>query len=93
LPRPVIDDACLLVSELVTNGVRHARTMLTVAVDCDGDRVSVAVHDDSAAAVAPRPDLSPADESGRGLALVEAVARAWGVVTGDTGKTVWFRLP
>jgi serine/threonine-protein kinase RsbW len=36
---------------------------------------------------------APTEPSGRGLRIVEALARAWGTVDSPGGKTVWFTLP
>jgi anti-sigma regulatory factor (Ser/Thr protein kinase) len=88
-----VDDAVLVVSELVTNAVRHARehgdgiglllilrpTHLILAVK-DGDLKRV-------------PDIRPADqdaECGRGLALIDALADNWGATAlTKGGKAVW----
>ncbi len=87
-----VDDAELLASELATNVVRHARTPFEVAVDERGDAVRIVVRDDDPALPAAR-DAGPGDDTGRGLTLVERVARRWGVtrIPGD-GKAVWFDL-
>ncbi|MFD7134045.1 ATP-binding protein [Streptomyces sp. NPDC059894] len=91
------DTARTLVSEIVTNAVRHTSTPaihLTTAVT--GDGVRVAVYDDG-----PLPNLAPStptvhDENGRGLLLVQALAQAWGTGPGHDpgrpGKHVWFEL-
>lgn len=81
----------LLVSELVTNAVLHARTVVILRVDVSPELVRVEVSDGS-----PRePRLSPysADAAtGRGLRLVENLARRWGVDQDGRGKTVWFEV-
>jgi anti-sigma regulatory factor (Ser/Thr protein kinase) len=85
------DVATLLASELVTNGILHARTPLTVGVT-NGDRrvlVTVADGDPSHPIVRPPDDGRP---SGRGLVLVDALAAQWGVDASGTGKTVWFTV-
>lgn len=87
---PVAELAELLVSELVTNVVRHARTPFTVAVT-DGDPIRVSVRDGVAAdlrVTAARGDAT----SGRGLAILEALAHRWGVEPREGGKEVWFEL-
>lgn len=88
------DIAALLVSELVTNALRHAtgpigvRLVRPEAVD---GVLLVEVSD-------PLPDpprervAALEDESGRGLQLVAHAARRWGTRPGATGKTVWFEL-
>lgn len=89
-----VEDAELLVSEIVTNAVRHGDPVITLSVEADEDSLRVAVSDGSnVLPVSPR-QVSPALPSGRGLLLVARVATEWGVATdspGD-GKTVWFRI-
>lgn len=83
--------AALLVSELVTNCVLHARTDITVGITVTGDVVRVSVGDTSAAS--PRQRLHGVESgTGRGLLLVDRMARAWGVDGHGSGKTVWFEL-
>jgi len=90
------DDAELLVSEVVANVVRHAGTeaQLTVRVGAHGLRVEVEDHSPRLPTIPCSftdgdPDLR---EAGRGLALVETVAQAWGVERSGDGKVVWFEL-
>ncbi|MBV9416557.1 MAG: MEDS domain-containing protein [Solirubrobacterales bacterium] len=89
--RAPVDDAQLVVSELATNSVVHAGTPFSVSVRCDGTAIRIAVHDRS-----PREPIvraaGPTARSGRGLRLVAAVARNWGVETAPDGKTVWAEL-
>ncbi len=85
------DTALLLSSELMTNAVRHARGPLTLRVWYSARELGVEVVDGST----PRPRARLADtaeENGRGLMLVEALADAWGTRPGAVGKTVWFTL-
>ncbi|WP_205574469.1 MULTISPECIES: ATP-binding protein [Streptomyces] len=88
------DIAALLVSELVTNSLRHATGPIGVRLvrpeGIDGVllvEVSDPLPDPPRARVA---DLD--DESGRGLQLVAHAADRWGTRPGVTGKTVWFEL-
>jgi serine phosphatase RsbU (regulator of sigma subunit)/anti-sigma regulatory factor (Ser/Thr protein kinase) len=89
----LVDAATLLVSELVTNGVRHAGTgMRLVLTRQTSTQVRIAVTDNAPAAqVRPRPNDDSA-EGGRGLFLVEHLSAGWGSVADATGKTVWFEL-
>ena len=88
------DTARLLVSELVTNCVLHAHSMITLAIDCDDRHVAVAVGDDGEAMPTVREDVPDEDPHGRGLQLVDALAGEWGIrPRDDGGKIVWFRLP
>lgn len=85
------DVAQLLVTELVTNAVVHARSEVCVGVSCSGPRIRVEVADDCP--LPPRPRVPGLDDTtGRGLLLVEALAAAWGSDATDAGKTVWFEL-
>lgn len=88
----LVDTVNLLVSELVNNVVVHARSEAEVAVLLTPRALRVEVSDSSAAAPAPR-DAAEDHESGRGMALVEALATDWGVRPRPDGKTVWFEVP
>jgi len=85
----VADAACLVVSELVTNAVRHAEGDVEVVLTLTDDDVRVVVSDAGPGvpvARVPQPD----EESGRGLEIVDAVARCWGIEQmRPTGKRVW----
>jgi two-component sensor histidine kinase len=87
----VVDDAVLLVSELVTNAVMHAQTPLEVQVHVGKGAVRVEVQDDSDALPIARIPRNEAT-GGRGLQLVERIARAWGIERRTRGKVVWFEL-
>ena len=88
----VVEAALLLTSELVTNAVLYAAGSIEVDVDIDLRGVRVEVGDHSTQPPSPR-DAGPEETSGRGLHLVEAMARAWGVEQQhDDGKVVWFEL-
>ena len=91
-PDALVLDAELCVSELAANAVGHARTEFQVEVSEDDGVVRVSVHDENHGPVMPR--TAPTfDATGRGLSIVDAVARWWGVIDDPpTGKTVWFVL-
>ena len=81
----------LLVTELVTNAVLHARTPVEVSVQPRGPIVRIEVADDSPRA--PRPRKHSVDSgTGRGLVLVERLSENWGVELRGGGKVVWFEL-
>lgn len=94
---PCVDDAVLVVSELVGNAVRHT----TAGPDCltieiGGDQVVVAVHDpepDDARVHLSEAAADPLAESGRGLWLAQTLARRWYVETTAVGKAVVAVLP
>jgi anti-sigma regulatory factor (Ser/Thr protein kinase) len=81
----------LLLSEVVSNAVRHAGgERLRVEVTVDGV-VEASVYDGSPDLPVPRP-AGPADVGGRGLLLMEALADRWGSETLSQGKRVWFQI-
>lgn len=82
--------AALVVSELVTNAVLHARTPFEVRMRVDPFVVRIEVHDGTGRKPTMR-YFSDHATSGRGLRLVEALSDAWGVDTDvdGGGKTVW----
>jgi anti-sigma regulatory factor (Ser/Thr protein kinase) len=88
----LVDDATLVVSELVANGVLHARTEISLSVEQVGEGIRVAVTDGSSVLPIWGP-ASPSATSGRGLWLVERLSNAWGVepLPGG-GKVVWAEL-
>jgi hypothetical protein len=87
----VVDDASIVVAELATNAVLHARSEFIVALSSHGDAVRVSVRDASARLPAPQ-DPTPSSISGRGLVLVAAVAQRWGTELLPDGKVVWAEL-
>ena len=88
----VLDVVNLLVSELVTNAVVHARSEPSVAILLTPAAIRIEVTDSGAGLPAVK-DAADSDTSGRGMALVEMLASAWGVQPRATGKTVWFEVP
>lgn len=84
--------AQLLVSELVTNAVLHSHSDVILLDIGFHDDLRVAVTDASAQVPRPRPSTSN-DRDGRGLLLVESLAKRWGIDrTSGNGKRVWFEL-
>ena len=85
------DDVLLLTSELVNNAILHARSEFDVRVDIEDDYavcVTVLNHAPELLLLAREPSAS----GGRGLALIDAVANAWGFESRVDTKSVWFRL-
>ncbi|WP_327238112.1 ATP-binding protein [Streptomyces sp. NBC_01317] len=86
--RDQVDDATLVVSELVTNATRHGRSGCRLQLSVDRGRVTVEVHDNSPL----RPRISTADtmaEGGRGMTLVRELSRRLSVLGAPGGgKTV-----
>jgi anti-sigma regulatory factor (Ser/Thr protein kinase) len=88
----VCEDLPLLVSELATNAVLHARSDFEVTVARADHRVRVEVFDQNTRL--PSFAVVPPDAySGRGLTLLQELTSAWGVEShSDLGKTIWFEL-
>ena len=86
-----VEDATLMISELVTNAVRHTRDVLLVLVTLHHDTLRVDVTDNNPT-VPVALDPEHAATSGRGLAIVEALADRWGITPTADGKTVWFEI-
>ena len=87
-----IEVIALLVTELVTNAILHARTPLLLTLESRPDHVRICVEDHSDEQPAVRHYDSDA-VTGRGLALVEQLASSWGVDTTAEGKVVWCEVP
>lgn len=86
------DDARLTVSELVTNAIQAKPTSsIVVALELHHGALQVEVRDDAAGTPVLREQAASA-AGGRGLLIIDRIARAWGVES-DTGrKTVWARF-
>jgi anti-sigma regulatory factor (Ser/Thr protein kinase) len=88
-------DVRLLVSELVTNAVRHADLaagdLILLVVEIEDGRLRVEVHDPGGGFVPTAPAPDPARPSGWGLYLVAELADRWGVDS-DNQTRVWFEL-
>ncbi|MBV6702106.1 SpoIIE family protein phosphatase [Kitasatospora aureofaciens] len=98
----VVDDAVVLVSELVTNAVVHAGTAAEVCCLREEETVRIEVTDhhperglpaftDGPVTASDR-YADPDGEGGRGLLMCSALAERWGVEYAAGRKTVWFRL-
>jgi anti-sigma regulatory factor (Ser/Thr protein kinase) len=85
----------LLVSELVTNSVRHAELgaddWIDLQVAVAPDAVRVTVTDPGGGFVPPARPPHPTDPSGWGLTLVQRIADRWGI-SSDGRTQVWFEL-
>ncbi|MER6431261.1 SpoIIE family protein phosphatase [Streptomyces sp900105245] len=84
-----VETAELLVSEVVTNAVRHAQGDRIGLRVVRTDALLFEVTDDEPALPAML-SAGPLDESGRGLRVVSRLAREWGASTSGHRKTVWF---
>jgi GAF domain-containing protein len=88
----MLDDALLLVSELVTNAVVHAGTELELRIDISPDVARIEVIDHGPGRPIRRDDHDDASEFGRGIFLLDALAQEWGTRHFAGGKSVWFVL-
>jgi anti-sigma regulatory factor (Ser/Thr protein kinase) len=90
-----IRDVRLLVSEVVTNAVRHANVrpddVIELVIEIAGGTLRVEVHDPGGGFVPSSPSPDPARPSGWGLYLVAELSDRWGVDSEDT-TLVWFEL-
>ncbi|MFF0795128.1 SpoIIE family protein phosphatase [Streptomyces spiralis] len=94
----VIEDVELSTSEIVTNALIHADSSVNVRLREFPDHIRVEVNDTTVAPPVPS-SLALADEDtneyaegGRGLLIVEHIARSWGSSPSGRGKSVWFEL-
>lgn len=85
-------NAAIVVTEMVNNVVAHARTPMTVLLARHGDTMSVAVRDHSSAPPCFTGPVAPTSYGGRGLLLIDSVARRWGNLALVDGKVVWALL-
>jgi anti-sigma regulatory factor (Ser/Thr protein kinase) len=90
-------DAALVISELLSNALRHADPLpggnIKVSWRLDADCVQVCVADGGGET---RPELgepTPGATGGRGLRIVAKLSKGWGTSHGDGGTTVWAQVP
>ncbi|WP_329249141.1 ATP-binding protein [Actinoallomurus sp. NBC_01490] len=92
----IADDAAVIVSELISNALRHARPLpsgdIRVAWSRQGDLIQLAVSDGGAMTEPRRARATLSSLGGRGLGIVESLADGWGVHHDDGGTTVWATL-
>jgi anti-sigma regulatory factor (Ser/Thr protein kinase) len=89
----LIDDATVIVSELATNAVRHARSPFRVSVSELGGLVCISVKDvGEGHAALPTTAADDHAIEGRGMAIIDALAHSWGYSPLDDGKVVWAQL-
>jgi anti-sigma regulatory factor (Ser/Thr protein kinase) len=98
VPRTTVDDATLILSEILSNALKHARPLDSGHVEVRWDvgldgTVHLAVTDGGSTTrpVVGRPSVSAL--GGRGLGIVAALASEWGVDGPPGMTTVWARLP
>ncbi|MCL2394120.1 MAG: ATP-binding protein [Acidimicrobiaceae bacterium] len=85
-------DAVLLANELATNSVLHARGPFDILLHRYANRLRVSVRDENTR-LPDFPRVPPDALSGRGLAMVAALAADWGIDSlPGAGKTIWFEV-
>lgn len=82
---PSTGDIVLVVSELATNVVKHARTPFTIRLADRGDTVRVEISDGSSVL----PAVKDLGDGSRGLRIVVKLSEQWGVDPTEPGKTIW----
>ena len=94
VPEDFVDDAKLLVSELVSNGVKYGgEGRIMLQIEADPNRVRAEIVDQGGGfqpQTRANRNMALADEGGWGLHLVETLADEWGVYEGSTH--VWFEI-
>jgi anti-sigma regulatory factor (Ser/Thr protein kinase) len=88
----VADNTRIVVSELVTNALTHSLDIFRLSLRLDGDEIVIEVWDSADAP--PKVTLPDGlSDNGRGMFLVEALCKEWGITyEGGGGKTVWARI-
>ncbi|MDO3684274.1 ATP-binding protein [Micromonospora sp. C28ISP2-4] len=85
----LIEPACIAVTEMVNNVVAHAVTPMTLRLAPRGGALHLAVRDHSSGRLAYGGPVSADSVGGRGLLLIDTVARRWGSTPLPDGKVVW----
>lgn len=93
VPEAAIGDAVLVLSELLSNAIRHARPLpgaiVEVAWRLEAEAIELAVSDGGAPTRPAATHAALSALGGRGLDIVQYLSSAWGVRTADAGLTVW----
>ncbi|MFI0979639.1 ATP-binding protein [Streptomyces sp. NPDC021093] len=90
----LIDPAQICATELISNVINHVGpgTPTTLTVSMNGTYLRLELHDPDTRALPTLLDAENDDESGRGMALVDAVTDRWGVILRAETKAVWCEL-
>lgn len=90
-------DVALVISELLSNALRHAAPLpgaqIRVAWQIEPVSVRVAVSDGGAPTVPELGEAGQGATGGRGLRIVEKLSTKWGTSTDEDGTTVWAEVP
>lgn len=87
----IVADVATIASELVTNALTAGSSAIELALALRPDAVYIEVADDAAGTVRPG-NPEPTDPKGRGLLVVAALSREWGVTSADGSKLVWAEI-
>jgi len=90
MAQEMLDDALLVISELVTNAVLHGNGDIEVRLAFDGQRVRGDVTDEGKRFTQQQPEHDPEQVGGHGLFLVSRIADRWGLHADTSG--VWFEI-
>ncbi len=92
VPDSVLQDALVVVSELITNAVLHAGTDSDLEVRLSGGELEIRVTDTSTRPPVRHVPVGGPSTQGRGLVLLDALSSRWGIERLPDGKTVWVVL-
>jgi anti-sigma regulatory factor (Ser/Thr protein kinase) len=92
-----VSDAAVVVSELFSNALRHARPLpgstIRVSWQLDAGSVRVSVQDGGGPTLPELGELDQSTTGGRGLRIVARLSKDWGTRCDDEGTTVWAVIP
>jgi anti-sigma regulatory factor (Ser/Thr protein kinase) len=88
----LIEVAALVVSEVVTNAVVHARSDAELSLERTPTALRITVTDQGTGTPTPR-QLTPGSDGGRGLMIVQKLSTSWGSEPTGAGNRVWAELP
>jgi anti-anti-sigma regulatory factor len=88
----LVAPASLIASELISNVVDHAHTMMTLRLSLRRRYLTISVRDGSPEEPVPAGPQPPEGSGGRGLFLVQMSAHSWGWLPSEGGKVVWATL-
>ncbi|PRY01651.1 SpoIIE family protein phosphatase [Allonocardiopsis opalescens] len=88
IPQSTVDDVVLVVSELVSNALRHAGSPVELHLRHENGQIHLDVRDNNGDLPRQRPRES-LEENGRGLQIVGMLGQRWGARRTEAGKSVW----
>ena len=88
-----LDDALLVVSELVTNAASHGHGEISLHLHASNDLLRIEVQDERVDAIPESRSPQDNEPGGRGLFLVEALSTDWGWDVSQKTKMIWAEIP